>query len=55
MPKRLCCVLPVQHRTEPILTTYTCGLHRPPDILAILPALGEGARLAPHRLWGVSS
>jgi len=55
MRERLCCVLPVQHCTERILTTYTGGVHRPPDILAILPALGEGTRLAPHRLWGVSS
>jgi len=32
----------------------TRSIHRPPDILAILRAL-EGARLASHRLWGMSS
>jgi hypothetical protein len=50
MRKRVCYVLPVQCRTERILTTYPGGLHRPPDILAILRALGEGTRLAPPRL-----
>jgi hypothetical protein len=54
MRKRLCCVLPVQHRPEHILTTDTGGLRRPPDILAILRAFGVGARLASHRLWGMS-
>ena len=38
-----------------ILATHTGSLIRPPELLAFLAALADGARIASRELWGVAA